>query len=208
MGRHRNLRPRPARVTRTVGTMRARRRHAAACGAVLAVAVTTAVAVSRDDAYSNGPFGHADSSYGSSYGVAQGAVFTDGMHVLQNLGDRPVRLIGVRFEDGEPGLELIGAEVAGLERAIGSYQRLPSYPPVQDPPDVDLGPLVALEGFVIPPGGEYATKGVELLLGIRKTVAGRATRRALLITYEVDGDRAVARTVGSCDDGTPLEPRR
>ena len=179
------------------------RLHAAALGAALVVAVTAGIA-RQGDAYSNGPFGHAGSSYGSSYGAAKGAVFTDGMHILQNLGERPVRLINVRFEEGEPGLELVGAKVAGLDRAIGSYQRLPSFPPAVSQPDVVLGPLVDLEGYVIPPGGEYSTKGVELLLGIRKTVEGRASRRALLITYDVDGERAVARMVGAltvCEAG-------
>lgn len=168
---------------------------ASVVAAGIAVTGTAALPWSRDT-YDNGPFGNADAAYGWSTGAERGEVFTDGLHVLQNMGDRPVRLLGVSFEDGEPGLILAGAKVAGLDRTIGSYQQLPSFPPAA-PPDVDFGPLAELEGYVIPPGKEYATRGVELLLGVRKEVDGRATRRALLITYEVDGDRKVARMVGA-----------
>lgn len=168
----------------------------AALAAATAAALIAGIVLGGGDEYDNGPFGHADSSYGWSIGASKGTVFTDGFHVLQNLGDRPIRLVSVAFEEGEPGLELVGAKVAGVDRAIGAYQMLPSFPPVSDPPEVDLGPLKALEGYVIPPGGEYRTHGVELLLGVRKKVEGRASRRALLITYEVDGKRAVARMVG------------
>lgn len=180
-----------------------RGQRAALCGLLAAALLAGAVFI-QDDDYDNGPFGHTDSSYGWSIGVSKGEVFTDGFHVLQNLGDRPVRLIRVEFEDGEPGLEMVGAKVAGLDRAIGSYQMLPSFPPVNQPPEVELGPLSPLEGYVIPPGGEYRTHGVELLLGVRKTVDGRATRKALLITYEVDGKRSVARMAGelvTCEAG-------
>jgi hypothetical protein len=181
---------------RYVQVMKARRLQAAGLAAAVASVLAAGITRATGDDYDNGPFGHTDSSYGWSIGAGKGDVFTDGMHVLQNLGDRPVRLVSVAFEDGEPGLELVGAKVAGLDRAIGSYQMLPSFPPVSSPPDVDLGPLKDLAGYVIPAGGEYRTHGVELLLGVRKDVDGRASRRALLITYEVDGERAVARMVG------------
>ncbi len=161
------------------------------------MALAAVVTAGRDDEYDNGPFGQVDAVYGWSVGASAGTVFTDGLHVLQNLGDRPVRLVDVEFEAGEPGLELVGAKVAGLDRAIGGYQMLPSFPPVSTPPSVELGPLSEFEGYVIPPGGEYRTHGAELLLGVRKNVQGRASRRALLITYEVDGERAVARMVGA-----------
>jgi hypothetical protein len=180
-----------------VGRVSCSRAWSAVVGvAVVAVVAAAVVSLAGPD-YDNGPFGHADASYGWSIGVEKGVVFTDGFHVLQNLGDRPVRLISVAFEDGEPGLRLEGAKVAGLDRAIGAYQMLPSFPPVSSRPDVDLGPLADFEGYVIPPGGDYATHGVELLLGVRKVVEGRASRRALLVTYDVDGERAVARMVGA-----------
>jgi hypothetical protein len=124
------------------------------------------------------------------------------MTVLQNVGGRPVRLIGVRFEPGERGLQLVGAMVAGTGRAGGSYQSLPSFPPVSTPPTVALGPLSSVRGYTIGAGEPYATHGVELLLGVRKSVAGRATRRALLVDYEVDGVRAVERipsTLAVCE---------
>lgn len=167
------------------------------------VVCSVALAGSRPSGYDNSPFGQlGEAAYGWSSGAEQGVVLTDGMLVLQNHSGRPVRLLSVAFEPGQPGLELVGAKVAGLDRAIGSYQQLPSFPPVDDAPDVVLGELADLHGYVIPPGGEYTTHGVELLLGVRKTVPGRATRRAVLVTYEMGSRRAVARfgsTIALCE---------
>ena len=56
--------------------------------------------------------------------------------------------------------------------------------------------------YVVPSDDQHATKGVELLLGIRKVVPGRATRTAVLVTYEIDGRRDVARiasTLAVCE---------
>lgn len=164
---------------------------------LLAVTGLLAVGACGGSEYDDGPF--QGGAYGWSTGEDEGAVFTDGLTVLQNLSESPVRLVDVEFEAGEPGLELVGALVAGLDRAIGAHQKLPAFPPIGG----ELGELAPLEGFVVPAGDDYATKGVELLLGVRKTVSGRATRRAVLLTYEQDGDVEVARLVATlavCDE--------
>ena len=144
------------------------------------------------------PFGFASTQTGFAVKKAQRKVFTDGSLPLQNTGDRPVRIVDVELEDGAPGLELVGAMIAGLDRKVGTTQIIDEYPPR----GADLGPLQEAKGFVIPAGPRYAGGGVELLLGIRKTVPGRATRRAVVVTYEVNGKRGKARfgyTLAVCD---------
>lgn len=174
-------------------------------GMVLAVVAlgTFIVQLQRGPSYDNGPFGAlGGAASGWSTGVAPGTTFTDGSLVLQNHTSEALTLINARFAHGAPGLEQVGAKVAGIDRAIGSYQMLPSFPPSNRPPDVVLGLLADLEGYVIPAGGEYVTHGVEVLFGIKKVSPGRATRRAVLVTYEIDGRRAVARIVSTlavCD---------
>jgi hypothetical protein len=149
----------------------------------------------------SGPFAQPP-PYGFATGVAVRTVFTDGMTVLQNVSGKPVRLIRIRFDPGERGLELVGEMVAGTGRAAGSYQSLPSFPPASTPPSVVLGPLSEVRGHVVGAGEQYATHGVELLLGVRKAAPGRATRRALLVDYEVDGVRAtqgIPSTLAVCE---------
>lgn len=184
-----------------------RRRHRLLVALSLLFAASLAgcntVGAGLQPSYDNGPFGSlGESASGWTTGAEPGSTFTDGSLVIQNHGSKPVRLVDVQFEDGEPGLDLLGAKVAGLERAIGSYQMLPSFPPVSRPPEVLLGPLSGLRDYVLPAGGEYMTKGVEVLLGVRKSATGRASRQAVLLTYEIDGKQAVARMVSTlavCD---------
>ncbi len=161
-------------------------------------AITAFALISCGGSGDGGPFGVQGAAYGWSTGVAINDVFTDGLTVLQNQLDRPVRIVDVRMESGEPGLELVGVKIAGLERAIGAHQLLPGFPPE----DASLGPLADPSGYMMPSDDQHATKGVELLLGIRKVVPGRATRTAVLVTYEIDGQRDVARiasTLAVCE---------
>gem|GEM_PF-5248319 len=177
-----------------------RRRVGLALGLSLCLSCS---AIQHGPSYDSTPFGSvAKADFGWATKTRSGVTFTDGLTVLQNSVDKPLTLVDVQFEDGEPGLDLVGAKVAGLDRAIGGYEMLPSFPPKSTPPGVVLGPLSGLQGYVIPPGGAYATKGVELLLGVRRTVAGRASRRALIVTYKVDGKTGKARLKSSltvCD---------
>lgn len=170
------------------------------------VAAGTALALGACQAPgASDPFRLEGVSFGSAVKARQGVPFTDGLTVLQNHGDEPVRLLSLR-QEGASGLQLLGVQIAGLARSIGSQQQVATYPPTGLPPERSLGPLVDLSGYVVPPGRESADKGVELLIGLRKTTVQRATREALRLTYEVDGHRRTLRVRSAltvCDAADP-----
>ena len=154
---------------------------AATALAVVAAALGVAAFADTDSRTDGGPL-RAPNPHGWSTSNSVGDVFTDGMEVLHLEGNREAVIEDVRLV-GDDGLELVGAKVAGQDRAIGFIQYNADFPPVNDP---DLGDPVLIDAIgatVTPYSG-----GWELLLGIKATKEGFLVREGVEIDYRVGGE--------------------
>ncbi len=112
-----------------------------------------------------------------------GGVFTDGFETLDVVSE-PVQVIDVRFEGGEPGLELIGYEIVPPPRAYASIQLLPGFPPKsRDLPRARIQPGGVLD--------DTHPQGYQLLLGIKVVQPGRWVRTGVTIHYRSGGGEYV-----------------
>ncbi len=109
-----------------------------------------------------------------------GAVFTDGFETLDVVSG-PVQVIDVRFEGGDPGLELVGYELVQPPRRYATIQLLPGFPPrSRGLPKARVKPGESLD---TDPNGQ----GYELLLGIKVVQEGRWVRTGVTVEYRSGG---------------------
>lgn len=131
----------------------------------------------------DGPLQVADAPHGWALAVPPGDVWTDGMETLRFSTDEVVTIDAVELVTDRVGLELVGVQLAGDERAQGSTQFHPTFPP----DDEALGPLMPAVGATIDPSPGPSMGSWQLLLGLRLTGAERVVRRGIRIDYSVAG---------------------
>lgn len=109
-----------------------------------------------------------------------GSVFTDAFETL-DVVSQPITLTDVRFEGGEPGIELIGYEIVPPGRHYATLQRLPGFPPVS----TDLPTTRVRPGDELVP--DPTRQGYELLLGVKVAAEGRWVRSGIVVHYRNAG---------------------
>lgn len=161
--------------------MNKRRLVVATAAAVVATLGVTAYSGRRTD---GGPM-IAPNPHGWATSDRVGDVFTDGMEIFRLAGDAEAVIEDIRLV-GDEGLELVGAKVAGPDRAIGAIMYNADFPPV-DEPDLRDAVLYDAIGATITPREKHPG-GWELLLGIRATEEGYLVREGVEVDYRVGDD--------------------
>lgn len=156
--------------------------------AVVAI-VTTVVAAgcSPQVPQAQGTALHTPPDHGWETQQKVGAVFTDGFETLDVVSE-PVQVIDVRFEGGEPGLELIGYEIVPPPRTYASIQLLPGFPPKSH----DLPKARVRSGENLKP--DPNRQDYELLLGVKVVKEGRWVRTGVTVRYR-SGEREYVQTL-------------
>lgn len=108
---------------------------------------------------------------------------TIGQLTVQNLGSESLTLLEVVPRRGRQRLDVLGVQVAGLDRKFAINQIYDKWPPT----DPDLGRLQDVPGAVLEPGEDSRTRGYEILLGLRVASMGRSTLTAIEIKYRTAG---------------------
>jgi hypothetical protein len=106
--------------------------------------------------------------------------FTYGLNTVTLTGADSATITDVQVVGLDDGIRFLGARLGGPNRDIGSWQILPSWPPVH--PGVDLRPLNT------PITAKSADPiGWELFLGFEITRPGTFTSEGWQVTYRSDG---------------------
>lgn len=110
-----------------------------------------------------------------------GTVFTDGFETLDVVSE-PVQVIDVRFEGGDPGLELIGYEIVPPPRHYATIQLLPGFPPT--PRELPKARAQPGESLVTDPNGR-ATSSSWTSRSPRRVVGSRLSSHQHSLRHQV-----------------------
>jgi len=122
-----------------------------------------------------------DPAHGSLIAADHGAVFTDGLEVIQvRVGDHTYRIDGISLTGAE-GLTMVDALVAPPP-SMGLVQHFPTFPPEPIPGVSTIPNLIPAEGATFRADGRNDS-GLELFLGMRVVGDGRHFREGIRVDY-------------------------
>lgn len=134
--------------------------------------------------YDSGPVNTGSDSL-TSLPVEVGQVFTFGGIVLENTTEQPAVLERLRV-DPPLGSEmtLVDLEVAGRDRRVGYVGSAAEFPPALIPAQA----LRPFEGAVVPGRpGDPASRGVEIVMGLKVNRPGEFGFRHVIVDYRIGG---------------------
>ncbi len=162
----------------------------AAAAAVLVAAGVVLAVVLLHDGDDGGPVRSTDRNV-LSFPRRAGTIFSYGVAVVVNTGDRVAVLRRATLAEPSEGLETLAVRVGGPKRRFALVSGDVRWPP-REAPQQDLRPL---EGFRLATADEpHTDPGAELLFALRVRRPGRYTTKGVQLEYTV-GDRRYTQLV-------------